>query len=742
MDTLTGSLGTVYRVVSLDSEVEFTPAPLSITPNDQTKVYGDSFTFGLLDITIAGLVGGDTITSVDLTSPATALTADVPTGIESGPYLIVADNAVGTRLTNYDITFNFGSFDVTPAPLTITANDQTKVYATSFAFDGGDITPVGLRNGDTITSIDLVSDATPVTATVTDGPYAIVASNAATSTQLANYAITFVDGVFAVTPAALELRIADQTKVYGTEFVFSDTDFTSIGLRNGDTASAVLVSEGAAATANVDTSPYAITAIDVAGSALGNYELTVTDGSFAVTPAPLQVTADSLSKTYGEEIVFDVSNITALGLQNGELIGSVDLFSDGAAGTAQVADGPFVITASNVEGIVASNYDITFVDGELAVDQAALTITALNVSKVYGYDATSEGSEFEAVGLQNGEVVARVDLVSDGTAGTAQVTDGPFVITASNAQGIVASNYDIDFVDGELTLEQAPLTITATDQRKLIDTELVFDSDDFVVVGIVNGDVVLPTLLSEGADIDAPIAGNPYLIDIIFEDANYNITPNSGTLVVFDEQVSPPVVNPIQPFGTGSLPNPPDSLELVIDGLDQLGDNRGIQQSGTIALTRATETLQNVDEAANAFEAKVNNCDSSVRGFGSYVNCLADSLDSFSDALDGLEKDLPRGLENVSAIIDNARNGVRAAGSRATRRLATATTDAQRRAIQADAVAEARGAIANAKAEIRKSITLIRAEDPDLVQVQTQTVSRIVKAFDTVETKLVRAVQL
>jgi len=74
--------------------------------------------------------------------------------------------------------------------------------------------------------------------------------------------------------------------------------------------------------------------------------------------------------------------------------------------------------------------------------------------------------------------------------------------------------------------------------------------------------------------------------------------------------------------------------------------------------------------------------------------------------------------------------------------LATATTDAQRRAIRSDAVNEARGAIDTAKAEIRKAISLIRADDPEVTAVQRNTGARIVQAFDTVETSLVRAVEL
>jgi hypothetical protein len=55
------------------------------------------------------------------------------------------------------------------------------------------------------------------------------------------------------------------------------------------------------------------------------------------------------------------------------------------------------------------------VPGALAVTPAALTITADNVTKVYGQTKTLAGTAFTSTGLVNGDTVGGVTEVSAGT---------------------------------------------------------------------------------------------------------------------------------------------------------------------------------------------------------------------------------------------------------------------------------------------------------------------------------------
>ena len=74
------------------------------------------------------------MTSVALSSPAAAGTA----AAGNYPGSIVITSATGTGLDNYTIAFTPGDFAVERAPLTITADDQTKTYGQVFTFTGSE----------------------------------------------------------------------------------------------------------------------------------------------------------------------------------------------------------------------------------------------------------------------------------------------------------------------------------------------------------------------------------------------------------------------------------------------------------------------------------------------------------------------------------------------------------------------------------------------------------------------------
>ena len=73
-------------------------------------------------------------------------------------------------------------------------------------------------------------------------------------------------------------------------------------------------------------------------------------------------------------------------------------------------------------------------------------------SKLYGQSLSFRGTEFTAKGLVNGDTVTSVDLASLGASRGANVGEGPFRITASNAEGREwrrgMSNYTISYVPG------------------------------------------------------------------------------------------------------------------------------------------------------------------------------------------------------------------------------------------------------------------------------------------------------
>jgi hypothetical protein len=81
-------------------------ASMTVTANNATKTLGQTVTFQGTEFTTAGLVQGDTVTSVTLTSTGAVGTANV------GSYPVIPSAAQGIGLNNYNLTYLNGSLNV------------------------------------------------------------------------------------------------------------------------------------------------------------------------------------------------------------------------------------------------------------------------------------------------------------------------------------------------------------------------------------------------------------------------------------------------------------------------------------------------------------------------------------------------------------------------------------------------------------------------------------------------------
>jgi len=169
-------------------------ATLTITANNATKVYGAAVP--PLSANFSGFVNGDSPASLS-TSPTMSTTATYASPVLPGGYTIIAS---GASDPDYIISYRPGTLLITPAPLTITANDASMVQGT--AMPPLTMTCSGLVNGDSpaclTTTPTLTTPATPLSPA---GAYPIVVGGACS----ANYAITYANGVLTVTPAPVRI---------------------------------------------------------------------------------------------------------------------------------------------------------------------------------------------------------------------------------------------------------------------------------------------------------------------------------------------------------------------------------------------------------------------------------------------------------------------------------------------------------------------------------------------------------
>ncbi len=187
---------------SVDLSLPVAKALLTVTADAKSKVYGAAVP--VLTATMSGFVNGDT-TRVISGAPALTTSATSASHVSGGPYPITV--GAGTlQASNYSFTFVNGTMTVTPAPLTITANNATKMV-------GAPIPPLsvsysGFVNGDSPASLTTKPTVTPSASSLSpSGSYPIVPAGASSP----DYTITYKNGVLIITPAPVTvLRVSIQ----------------------------------------------------------------------------------------------------------------------------------------------------------------------------------------------------------------------------------------------------------------------------------------------------------------------------------------------------------------------------------------------------------------------------------------------------------------------------------------------------------------------------------------------------
>lgn len=183
-----------------------TPAPLTVAARSFAKTYGESWAFGSGDWTAQGLVAGETLATVALSSAGAAGSA----GVAGSPYAITVGNVGGNTSSgfdaaNYNLTVIDGQLTVTPRPLTIAGNLVVHEYDTSAAQRavGVGFGVTGLANGDQVASV--TQPLPSQLGSARGGSYFVLpVSNAVFGSGSAtNYAISYVPGGIAIKPPVL-----------------------------------------------------------------------------------------------------------------------------------------------------------------------------------------------------------------------------------------------------------------------------------------------------------------------------------------------------------------------------------------------------------------------------------------------------------------------------------------------------------------------------------------------------------
>ncbi|WP_422931790.1 beta strand repeat-containing protein [Singulisphaera sp. PoT] len=167
-------------------------------------------------------------------------------------------------------------------------------------------------------------------------------------------------------------------KTYGDTVTYVGDEFLAVGLINQDTVTGVsLVSQGAAADADVMPTPYAVIPSDATGTGLSNYAITYINGILTVLPKHIQGAFSASGKTYdGTMATFVTSRSTVGDLGGVSLVGGIAMFDDPNAAPGKTVR----LVGATLEGPGALNYVLDSVIPTTASIDPAPTVTTLVTS--------------------------------------------------------------------------------------------------------------------------------------------------------------------------------------------------------------------------------------------------------------------------------------------------------------------------------------------------------------------------
>jgi hypothetical protein len=287
-----------------------------------------------------------------------------------------------TDIVDYSAMTNSVTLVVSPAPLTVTASNATRLYGAANPVFTGAIT--GLQSGGGAVTAEYSCSANNLSAV---GTYVVQPNLVANPGVLDNYTVSSTNGALTVTPAPLTVNAGSASRVYGaTNPTFSGS---IIGLLNGDSITAAYAS---AATPASGVGTYPIAPSSLVGD-VTNYNVSTNLGTLTITAAPLTVTGDNISRAY------NTANPPFSGVMTGLLNWDNITATFATAATAASPLGTYPIVPSLVDPYnLETNYSVNLVNGTLTV--------TLQITPNFGPGGGGTSVTILGTGFQQGATVS------------------------------------------------------------------------------------------------------------------------------------------------------------------------------------------------------------------------------------------------------------------------------------------------------------------------------------------------
>jgi len=407
-----------------NTSITITPLAVTLTAPSITKVYDGGYTYNMTAANLAAmssqLVGGDSVTAASV-----VFTGNNPNvGTNKSVSLNSATISDGNGGANYAVTLvNSSTSQVTPASLTITANNAAKFVTQSDTAGFNGVVYSGFVNGETASSA--LSGTLTVTrgnaSTNSAGSYTGVLVPGGLTANNGNYTITPVAGNFTIVPAnELLVQVSPVTSIYGVAPTYTATaqylscsvsgcpssgsintihtlspvitgNTLSVNDGVGGSASLNIVPVGAttSGSGNTNVNGYQLAASNVA-SASNNFSNTILLTG-ALTISPLTISANQLGVSEISKVYNGSTAISGLSLNTSSASSSIksgDVVTITGTGTytdANVGNNKSVTVSVGLTGNDAGNYI-------LSSNQLTANIGTITQLSSVTYTGTSGGN--------------------------------------------------------------------------------------------------------------------------------------------------------------------------------------------------------------------------------------------------------------------------------------------------------------------------------------------------------------
>lgn len=509
--SISGGVAQNYTLKYETGTLTITKAALEVSVNNATKVYGSenpAFT-----LNYSGLKNNETKPSWEK-SPTFLTAADKNSDV--GSYQVSVDCSA----TNYNITKNNpGTLTITPATLTIKANNASRLY-----FDADPeytYVATGFLNGDTDASFtQTLKFKTDATLASNVGTYTITPYGA----ESKNYNINYETGNLTITKRTLTATADAISREYGENNPPFSISYDGFVNNENESTLDVIPSATTPATPTSNVGTYTIS---LNGGSATNYIFTLKSGILTITKAPLAIVINDVTRSYG------TSNpsfgATYSGLKNDETIPAWSAspnFKTTATATSAVGSYPIEMTTGTPR-----NYEISGVtNGTLTITPAQLTIKAKDASKIYYEENPS--FTYVCTGFVNGDNASTALQVQPTLSTTANQASnvGTYEIIAKDAS---SNNYNIAYSSGVLTVNKRQLTAKVGNYERFYGEENPLFAVEYE--GFVGNDSENSLSIKPNAKTSAISTSNvgTYPINVSGGDAtNYKFSYISGVLTI------------------------------------------------------------------------------------------------------------------------------------------------------------------------------------------------------------------